>query len=253
MTKTKISNREPFASLHNQGHILGPDGLKMSKSKGNIINPDDVVREYGADCLRMFEMFLGPYHDNKPWSSSSIKGISRFLDKIWKIIEEVNQSNTKIGSNLTIIKPLNLLIKSIDEKIPALQFNTCVSDFMKFINDYSLDLHKDDLKVFLKLLFPFAPIISAEGLSILGETDFLKSYYNYDITWPTYDPTQVTTDIVKIKIMIQNKFRGELVSKNNLTEEQALEKVKSDVQFNKFLPEKINKIVYVPGKVLNII
>ena len=253
MTKTKISSREPFASLHNQGHILGPDGQKMSKSKGNVVNPDDVVSEYGADCLRMFEMFLGPYRDNKPWSASSIKGVYRFLDKIWILIEDISQNSTKAGSNITITKPLNLLIKNIDEKIPTLQFNTCVSDFMKFINDFSNDLHKNDLKVFLKLLFPFAPIISAEGISLLGEPDFIKSYYNYGITWPTYDPLQVTTDTLKIKIMIQNKFRGELESKNNLTEAEIIEKVQNDDQFSKSLPEKINKIVYVPGKVLNII
>lgn len=253
MPKTKISNREPFTALHNQGHILGPDGQKMSKSKGNVINPDDVVREYGADCLRMFEMFLGPYHDNKPWSSSSIKGVSRFLDKIWNLIEDLSQNDTKAGSNITISKPLNLLVKSIDEKIPTLQFNTCVSDFMKFVNDFAGDLHKDDLKVFLKLLFPFAPIISAEGMSKLGEPEFLSSYYNYDITWPKYDPLQVTTDVIKIKIMVQNKFRGELESKNSLTESEVIEKVKNHEQFSKFLPDKISKIVYVPGKVLNII
>jgi leucyl-tRNA synthetase len=253
MSKTKTSSREPFAALHNQGHILGPDGQKMSKSKGNVINPDDVVREYGADCLRMFEMFLGPYHDNKPWSTSSIKGVYRFLDKVWKLIEDISQNSQKSGSNIAISRSLNLLVKNIDEKIPTFQFNTCVSDFMKFINDFSGDLYKDDLKVFLKLLFPFAPIISAEGLSMLGEGEFIKSYYNYEITWPSFDPSHVESESIKIKIMIQNKFRGELESKNNITESEALEKIKNDDQFSKYLPEKISKVVYVPGKVLNII
>ena len=253
-TKTDSKSvREPFDILYNQGMILGPDGQKMSKSKGNVINPDDVVREYGADCLRMYEMFMGPFADSKPWSTSSIKGVYRFLNKVWSMIEEVSQNESKKGVNKKIEVELNELIRNIDDKIERLQFNTCVSDFMKFFNEFSEQIFTDDLKVFLKLLFPFAPVIASEGLEILGETDFLEKYYNYDIIWPKFNPTKQAKTIFKIKVMIANKFRGEFESSQNLSEAQILEEIKNDQSFNKFIPEKISKVVFVPGKVLNII
>jgi leucyl-tRNA synthetase len=225
----------------------------MSKSKGNVINPDDVVKEYGADCLRMYEMFMGPFADNKPWSSSSIKGVYRFLNKVWAMLEEVSRNDNKNGSNPKIETELNELVRSIDDKIERLQFNTCVSDFMKFLNEFSEEVFKYDLKVFLKLIFPFAPVIASEGLEILGEADFLEKYYNYDIIWPKFDPSKQVKDTFKIKVMIANKFRGDFESASSPTEAQILEEIKKDPNFNKFLPEKISKVVFVPGKVLNII
>ena len=254
--KTKIdskSTREPFATLYNQGMILGPDGRKMSKSIGNVINPDDVIKEYGADCLRVYEMFMGPFADNKPWSTSSIKGAYRFLSKIWGIIEEVSKNNNKNGSNLKIEIELNELVRSIDDKIERLQFNTCVSDFMKFLNEFSEQIFKNDLKVFLKLIFPFAPVIASEGLEMLGEPEFLEKYYNHEITWPNFDSSKQAKNVFKVKLMIGNKFRGEFESSDSLTQEQILIEIKKDIAFNKFLPDKINKVVFVPGKVLNII
>jgi len=251
-SKTK-SNREPFNTLYNQGMILGPDNQKMSKSKGNVINPDDVIKEYGVDCLRMYEMFMGPYEDNKPWSTSSIKGVYRFLDKIWAGIETITTDKNKENSNPKIFPALNNLVKNIDEKIPNLQFNTCVSDFMKFWNEFSQDIYKDDLKVFLKLLFPFAPIISAEGLSRLGEADYLDKYYNYQSVWPQHDENTELLSDVKIKIMIQNKFRGEISGNQALSESQILELVKTDEKYKKYLPEKISKVFYVENKIFSIV
>ncbi len=247
------SSREPFTVLHNQGMILGPDGQKMSKSKGNVINPDDVINEYGADCLRMYEMFMGPYADNKPWGTSGIKGVYRFLVKVWGLIETVAANSSKNGSNKDLESDLNNLVKNIDDKIEKLQFNTCVSDFMKFLNE-NIDLvHKNDLKVFLKLLFPFAPVIACEGLEILGEVDFLEKYYNYEMVWPAYDPNKMAAAVSKVKVMILNKYRGDLENSAHQTQEQLVEMVRSQPNLSKFLPTTITKVIYVPNKVLNIL
>jgi len=248
-----VSAREPFTTLHNQGMILGPDGQKMSKSKGNIVNPDDVIKEYGADCLRMYEMFMGPYADNKPWGTSGIKGVYRFLVKVWGLINDVSKNSTKNGSNENLQVALNDLVKNIDDKIEKLQFNTCVSDFMKFLNENSDFIYKNDLKIFLKLLFPFAPVIVCEGLESLGEPDFLDKYYNYEIVWPVFDPHKVGIKKFKIKVMIANKYRGDLENDGNQTQAELVEMIQNDPNLNKFLPQKVTKIIYVPNKVLNII
>jgi leucyl-tRNA synthetase len=257
-TKNLIENsREPFQSVYNQGMILGKDSQKMSKSRGNVTNPDDVVREYGADCLRMYEMFMGPFSESKPWNTDSIKGVFRFLGSVWVLIEKIEQQSSTQHSRKTESSELDLatnkLIVTISEKIPKLQFNTCISDFMIYLNKFGDVVDRERLIIFLKLLFPFAPIISAEGLERLGQSSFLEDYYSQKSVWPEAKLETKTDTKVTIKIMIANKFRGEISTDLDTTQDEVISKIKSLESVSRYLPEEIQKIIYIPGKVINII
>jgi leucyl-tRNA synthetase len=190
---TKVLNKlgfvnfnEPFVKLRNQGLILGPDGEKMSKSRGNVINPDEVIEQYGADAFRMYEMFMGPLEDSKPWNTQGIIGLSRFLDKV---------------SNLKIVKVLDStdihkLIKRITSDISNMKFNTGIAAFMEYLNNHK-ELSTNDLETFFKLLAPFAPHLTEELWHNLGhETSIHKE------TWPQHDENLVVDDMVEIVIQI---------------------------------------------------
>jgi len=254
-----VPNKEPFQKLFNQGLILGPDGQKMSKSRGNVINPDNVIKEYGADTLRMYEMFLGPLEAEKPWSIDAIKGIFRFLNRIWQLGQKIKKISSRNKTNVDkeVQLSLNNLIYEATEGIKKLRFNVVIAKMMVFedllrgkIEKDKNSYYKEVFLNFLKLLFPFAPHLSQELWQFLGK----KTLLDYE-AWPKYDEKFLKKEIFHFVIQVNGKKRGLLSSdKEVLTEKEIKEKIKSLPLYEKYLKDKkIKKIIFVKGKVINFV
>lgn len=255
---------EPFTKLINQGLILAEDGQKMSKSRGNVINPDLVVREYGADSLRMFEMFMGPLEDVKPWNTRGIVGVRRFLDRIWDLC----QANPLLSSDLRsknaegtwelsgisneLHSALNRTIKKVTEDIVSFQFNTAVSELMIFSRAaqnnkvfFSIEL-KD---VFIKLLSPFAPHIAQELWEKLGHADQVHAH-----AWPTFDAAKVTAESVEVVVQINGKVRDKFTVATGVDEEHMKAQALASEKIQKWLAGNAPKKVFVvKGKLVSIV
>ncbi len=254
-----VYNEEPFQKLFNQGLILGPDGQKMSKSKGNVINPDDVIKEYGADTLRMYEMFLGPLESEKPWSTQAIKGIFRFLNRIWLLglkIKKIKKRKIKINKKIELA--LNNLIFEVTEAIKKLRFNIAISKMMIFENILKKEFEKDNKNSyykyvfleFLKLLFPFAPHLSQELYSLFKP----KKLLDYE-KWPVYNKHLLTKQIFKYIVQVNGKKRGEFqTDKIDLNETEVLDLIKEFNFYEKYIKgKKILKIIIIPQKIVNFV
>lgn len=268
----KEIGREPFKALRNQGMILGPDHQKMSKSRGNVINPDEVVEAYGADTLRMYEMFMGPFEDMKPWSTESIKGIRRFLDKVWRLhnsdyfykddrelienhIPTASKRNRKEHNEYYVQQMevfINKTIKKVTEDIENFKFNTAISEMMIFVNQATVNgmgMTQLRFKQFLLLLYPFAPHMTAELWEQLGYEGAISQQ-----SWPTYDPERVVEDTVTIGVQINGKMRGTVTLAANATEEDAKTAALAEDAIKKQIDGKeMKKFIYVPGRIINIV
>lgn len=258
-----VDTKEPFIKLVNQGVILGPDGQKMSKSRGNVINPDEVLKTYGADTLRMYEMFMGPLESEKPWSVEGIKGIFRFLNRVWQLANEIKKKR-KLSAKVEL-KKLNQLIYDTTVGIKTMKFNVVISKFMVF-EDYlrnvlnSTENQSNENKnyvpiksaflTFIKLLFPFAPHISQEIWRLMGK----KGLLDYE-KWPEYDEKLLKEKVYHYVVQINGKKRGEFeTDKENLTEKEIKEIVKNLPLYKKYLEKaKIKKIIFVKGKLVNFV
>ncbi len=251
-----VSTKEPFARLFHQGLILGEDGRKMSKSLGNVVNPDDIVKLYGADSLRLFEMFMGPLEASKPWASKGVEGVNRFLNRAWRLIAtEDGQLSPLIQKNF-IHNPeheyiLHTTIKKVGEDIETLGFNTAISQMMIFVNEFTALEHKslEAMSSFVRLLAPFAPHIAEELWSILGNT---TSIFTYD--WPLYDESKLIQSTVEIVIQVNSKIRARVSVSADATEEQLETIALAEEQVKKNLEGlTIRKKIIVPGKLVNFI
>ncbi len=253
-----VPTNEPFQKLFNQGLILGPDGQKMSKSKGNVINPDDVIKEYGADTLRMYEMFLGPLEDAKPWSMESIKGIFRFLNRVWFLAKEIKKAKKDLSQEeiKELEKELNLLIYEATEGIKKLRFNVVIAKFMVFedslrkINEEKKKIPQEIFLTFITLLFPFAPHLSQEIWSFFNKKSFLDNQ-----PWPTYNEKLLKQRTNFFIIQVNGKKRGILKSdKETLNEKEILTEIKKLNLYQNFIKgKKIEKIIFVKGKIINFV
>ena len=246
-----VPTKEPFKKLVNQGLILGPDHEKMSKSRGNVISPDEVVEKYGADTLRMYEMFMGPFEEVKPWDTQGIIGIHRFLNRIWELTKKIKKEKIKKEKDQEMLRELNRLIKKVSEDIENFKFNTAISAMMEFINFISnKKVSIETWKTFVKLLFPFAPHISQEIWSLLGN----KSLLDYE-KWPKYDSKYIEEKTRKIIVQIDGKKRDEIeILEDQIDIEKLKEIVLNRPKVKKFLEnKKINKIILAQNKILNIV
>jgi leucyl-tRNA synthetase len=253
-----VPTKEPFQRLFNQGIILGPDGQKMSKSRGNVINPDDVIKEYGADSIRMFEMFLGPLEVEKPWSTEGIKGVFRFLNRVYDLARKIRKiKGRKKVEDKEIKLALNKFIYETTEGIKNLRFNVAIAKMMTFENLLREKVEKSPspyLKevflTFIKILFPFAPHLSQEIWSMFGQ----KSFLDYE-AWPKYDEKILKEKVFQYVIQVNGKKRGTLEStKEVLSEKEILEKVQDLPLYEKYLRDKkIKKIIFVKGKIINFV
>ncbi len=228
------------------GLILAEGGEKMSKSKGNVVNPDDIVRVYGADTLRLYEMFMGPFDQAIAWSAEAIIGPRRFLERVWKL-------QFKIGKieNSEVNKLLHKTIKKVTEDIESMNFNTAVSSMMILATEMlnATSVSKKDFKVFLQILAPFAPHITEELWQNLGEK---KSIHLSP--WPEWDEEMMKESEVKIVVQINGKLRSEIKVPTDETEENSKKKALADGTILKHIAGKnVKKIIYVKNRLINIV
>ncbi len=242
--KKYIDFDEPFLKLRNQGVILGPDNQKMSKSRGNIVSPDEIVKSYGPDVLRMYEMFMGPFEQPKPWNTGGLEGVFRFLKKVLKVYKEARVADEKGYLNET-----KELVQGCEKKIINLDFNTIISDFMKYINRLpSLPYSKEDLKAFAVLFSFFAPFSAEDLWQALGE----KTLVVHE-KWPEVGLPQNATQC-KIVVQINGKTRGIINVPVSASRDDVSLRAKEDASFAKyFIGKKIEKVFYVPGRLINLV
>jgi len=255
-----VSTKEPFLRLVNQGIILGEDGRKMSKSFGNVINPDDVIAKYGADTLRLFEMFMGPLEQVKPWNTKGVEGVHRFLNRVWRLFIHDDPEATEAMLNASVqdvppesemLRLLHKTIKKVSEDIETLRFNTAISQMMIFVNEMNKrTVHpKSMMETFVLLLAPFAPHLSEELWKLLDHPTSLAFE-----PWPVFDPALTLDDEIEIVLQVNGKVRDKLLVAKG-TDKAALEKMAKTT--GKVLPyldgKTIVKIIAVPEKLVNIV
>ena len=239
---------EPYQKRTSHGMILGNNGEKMSKSRGNVVNPDEVVKKYGADTMRLYEMFVGDFEKAAPWSDTGIKGCKRFLERVWALQDIVKEGD---GFSKELEAPLNRCIKKVGEDIENLKFNTAVAAMMTFINEVSAkgSITRGELRVFMLLLNPFAPHITEE---IWSRENFGGMVT--DQCWPDYDEAKCVDANVTIAVQVCGKLRGTAVIASEAGQEQALEAAKALPRVASQLEgRKIVKVIFVPGKLINIV
>ena len=243
---------EPFTKLQTVGLIMAEDGRKMSKRWGNVINPDDIIDEYGADTFRTYEMFMGPFDQAVSWSTKGLTGPKRFLDKIWKMQEGLLDESPK-----EVQAQLHKTIKKVSEDIENMKYNTAISEMMILVNLAEKEgISKSDFENLLKILSPFAPHMTQEIWSNMGHDSFLLNE-----TWPEYDESLLKQDTVTIAVQVNGKVRGELEVAIDATKEQVEEQVMSMSSVDKWVKNAgktpgegtVKQFIYVTGRVANIV
>ncbi|MFC2131067.1 leucine--tRNA ligase [Bacteroidota bacterium] len=250
-----VSTPEPFKKLFHQGLIIGEDGRKMSKSLGNVINPDDVVAEFGADSIRIFEMFLGPLQDAKPWSTDGIAGVNRFLGRVWRLIidEEGNLSPNVQDADMTREQEyvLHSTIKKVGGDIENLHFNTAVSQMMIFVNEFTKAEIKPRkaIEKFILCLAPFAPHISEELWQKLGYDESVSLQ-----AFPEFDESKIQKQEIEFVVQVNSKIRARIMLPPDLPQEKYEKSAKEDATVQKHIGDKqVRKVIYVPNKLINLI
>lgn len=248
---------EPYKKLFHQGIILGEDGEKMSKSRGNVVNPDAIVQDYGTDALRMYLMFIGPLEAVKPWNTKNIEGISRFLRRVWRLLinEETGQPTDRIqnssGENKDLERLLHQTIKKVTEDVENLRFNTAISQLMIFLNgaEKAASISSAAVADFLRMLAPFAPHIAEEIWNRLGHATSIS-----EAGWPEFDESKTIEDTVTIVFQVNGKVRGQGVFSKDTAKEALLAAARADAGVQKFTDGKeILKEIVVPGKLVNLV
>ena len=236
---------EPYMKRTAQGLILGPDGEKMSKSRGNVIDPLDVIDEYGADTLRTYILFMGDYGIECPWNEDAIKGVSRFLDRVYNLKDKVEDfKSNKLDS------VIHKAIKKVSNDIETMKFNTAIAELMKVLNVFYSEekVSKEDYETFIKLLYPFAPHITEEVNELLGNTSLVYS------TWPSFDEEKTKDDTFEMIVQVNGKLRDKIIVNSGITREEMETIAKESENIKKYTEGKeIVKVIVVPNKLVNIV
>ncbi len=243
-----VPTPEPYQKRTSHGMILGEDGVKMSKSRGNVVNPDEVVDEYGADTLRMYEMFIGDFEKTAPWSTKGIKGCRRFIERTWKLMDMVTDEE-EYSKDLEVA--MNQTIKKVSDDIENMKFNTAIAALMSLINQFydKGSVTRKELKTFLQLMNPVAPHVTEEMWQELG----FKGYI-YNSVWPEYDEEKTHETTIQMAVQIMGKMRGTIQLSKDADQKTAVETALKDPKIRKLLEGKtIIKEIYVPGRILNLI
>lgn len=243
-----VPTKEPYQKRTSHGMILGTNGEKMSKSKGNVINPDDIVNEFGADTFRVYEMFMGPFDQTAPWSMESIRGCGKFLDRVWNM-QEILVDGDEYSKEHE--KMMHKAIKKVTSDIEEMKFNTSVAEFMKMTNEFYKDkvINKAEYKTFLQLLNPFAPHMTEELFSILGETKTIN-----ETPWPVYDEAKTIDDEIEIPVQLNGKVKAVVLVAKEASEEDVKAVVAANESVQKAIDGKtIVKEIYVKGRIYNIV
>jgi leucyl-tRNA synthetase len=250
-----VSTAEPFMKLRHQGIILGEDSRKMSKSRGNVVNPDDVVKQYGADALRLFEMFMGPLEEMKPWSTRGVEGVYRFLNRVWRLfVDDEGRLDPRLarqGPAPELERVYHATVKKVGEDIEALHFNTAIAQLMIFVNEVT----KSDirprllLEPFVLLLAPFAPHIAEELWQKLGHAASLARE-----PWPSFDPARIQSAEVEVVVQVNGKVRGKMTVPVDLPEAELQSMATSDGAVKKHTEGKsLVKAIVVKNKLVNLV
>ena len=243
-----VPTSEPYAKRTAQGLILGPDGEKMSKSRGNVVDPNDVVDVYGADVLRLYVLFMGDYEKAAPWSESSVKGCKRFVDRIWALQDKVTDSDSYSDA---LRSKMHKTIKKVSEDIEAMKFNTAIAAMMTLLNDiYDAGyITKKEFRDLLILLYPFAPHISEELYQVIGCEGVLSEQ-----EWVTYDEAQCVDDTIEIVVQINGKVRAKLEIPADAEKDAVLAQAAAEPKVSEAIAGKtIIKQIYVPKKLVNFV
>ena len=243
-----VPTSEPYARRHSHGLIMSEDGTKMSKSKGNVVNPDEVVAEFGADAFRTYILFMGPFEEHVPWSTNGLIGVRRFLDKVERLTEKLGDESVEVT------RALHKTIQKVSDNIDGFRFNTAVSELMKFVNiaQEAGSMSKDSFAKFLTILSPFAPHLVnelAERTAITGPIGQLMD----EQPWPVADKTMLVDDEIKIVVQVNGKLRGNLVVQADISDAELIALAKADENVQKFLVGEIKKEIVVKGKLVNFV
>ena len=253
-----LKSKEPFKKYFAPGLIMGEDGQKMSKSLGNVVNPDDVVEKYGADSLRLYEMFMGPLDQDKPWAMKGVEGVHRFLAKVWRVAcSEDSEGKWELsgkiveGQNDDLAKVTHQTIKRVEEAINSLRFNTAISAMMECTNAYTAakEVPKDLFLTFLKLLSPFAPHLAEEINSILEEGELLSEQ-----RWPELNESLLVESEIQLIVQVNGKLRARILVPADVSKEDAEKAALADENVTAHTNGKtVRKVIVVPGKLVNIV
>ncbi len=250
-----VTTKEPYVLRKPHGIILAADGEKMSKSRGNVVNPNEVVKKFGADTLRMYEPFLGPHEMTVSWNDKGILGVRRFLDRVWVWANEVISSphaknNQGVKDTEKVEKALHKLIKKVTEDLENMRFNTAVSSFMEFHNEIKQDfITLDSLKTFLALMYPFAPHFCEELYSLFGNKKSLQEH-----EWPKYNPALVIDQTVDVVVQVNGKVKAKLSIKRDSSQDEVKAEALVVEQVKKAVgTSEIKRVIYVPNKLINLV
>lgn len=246
---------EPYQRRITHGVILGPDGRKMSKSRGNVINPDEVIATYGADIVRTYVMFMGPHDGTLTWSEESLVGVKRFIERVYNYVQRYVENKDSAASlqdlaNKQMKIALNKLGKKVGDYINSVKFNTAVAAIMEFFNEFEDTMpNHENVKTFIKILAPFIPYLAEEMWSQIGE-----EFSVHLQSWPKYDPNLDKEAEVEVPVQVNGKVRGKLIISKNTPADEVQTRASQLSNVSKYLEgKKIVKVIYVPGKIINII
>jgi leucyl-tRNA synthetase len=259
-----VRTPEPFQKLVNQGLILGEDGQKMSKSRGNVVNPDDVVSEYGADALRLYEMFMGPLEQVKPWQMKGVEGVSRFLARVWRVAFEEQETEWKLSSKVqdvpctdkTLLRVVHETIKKVGEDIEKLSFNTAISQMMICTNAFTQAdvVPLEEFTQLLTVLNPFAPHLTEEIHARMAAITGRRASLLSETPWPSFDPEALIRNEIELVVQVNGKLRDRFMISKDADEEAAKTAAFASAKVAEHLEGKtVRKVIFIPGKIFNIV
>ncbi len=238
---------EPFAKFRAHGLIIR-DGAKMSKSKGNVVNPDDYIEQWGADSFRTYLMFLGPFEEGGDFRDAGISGVKRFLDRLWASVRDCDHA---AAAEDEVNRKLHATIKKVGEDVPALSYNTAIAAMMEYMNALRKGERKTaraEVEPLVQMVAPFAPHVAEELWEMLGHKTSV-----FDSRWPVYDPSLLVSDTIELVVQVSGKTRGKLVVSKTITQDEALAAARADASIGKFITGEPKKVILVPGRLLNVV
>jgi leucyl-tRNA synthetase len=244
-----VSTKEPFQKLRNIGLVMAHDGQKMSKSKGNVISPDTVVNEFGADTLRVYEMFMGPFDQAIGWNEQGVKGVNRFLNRVWDLANETRDNKQ---SSSEVVSETNKLIKKVSSDLEKMKFNTSIAFFMEYMNfayEKKTEIGIDCMEIFLELFSPFAPHLCEELWQMNGHTDSILKQ-----PWPFPNDSLIKAEKVVLIVQINGRVRDKMEFDQGIDQEEAEKVVRNNEKIKKWTEGKeIKNVIFVHGKLINIV